>query len=199
MTKTDQVLQIARQKGVVRARDLKEKGLPPRYLSRLVGRGELQREGRGLYRHPEAPLTEHHSLALVAARYPDVVVCLSSALQFHELTTQLPSQVWVAREKGAWTPEASPTTLNVTHMSGASFTEGTETHDVEGIPVQIFNPAKTVVDCFKFRSKVGLSVATEALRDFVRPREGSIRELERYWDTCRVRSVMRPYVESLIR
>lgn len=93
MTKTDQVLQIARQKGVVRARDLKEKGLPPRYLSRLAERGELQREGQGLYRHPEALLTEHHSLALVAARYPDVVVCLSSALQFHELTTQLPSRV----------------------------------------------------------------------------------------------------------
>lgn len=93
MTKTDQVLQIARQKGVVRARDLKEKGLPPRYLSRLAERGELQREGQGLYRHPEALLTEHHSLAPVAARYPDVVVCLSSALQFHELTTQLPSRV----------------------------------------------------------------------------------------------------------
>ena len=84
-------------------------------------------------------------------------------------------------------------------MSGASFTEGTETHEVEGIPVQVFNSAKTVVDCFRFRSKVGLSVATEALRDFVRSQEGSIQKLERYWDTCRVRSVMRPYVESLIR
>jgi predicted transcriptional regulator of viral defense system len=198
MTKTDQVLQLARRKGVVRSRDLREKHLPPRYLSRLAERGELVREGRGLYRHPEAPLTEHHSLALVAARYPSAVVCLLSALQFHELTTQMPHRVWIAREKGEWSPEASPTSLEVLHMSGPSFTQGGETHDVEGIPVQVFNPAKTVADCFKFRGKVGLSVAIEALRDYVRSGAGPIEELYHYAEICRVRSVMRPYVEATV-
>lgn len=198
MTKTEEVLRLARQKGVVQASDLKEKGLPARYLSRLTNRGELQREGRGLYRHPEAPLTEHHSLALVAARYSGVVICLLSALQFHELTTQMPRRVWVAREKGDWDPEASPTKIDVVHMSGLSFTEGVEAHDVEGVPVWVFSPAKTVADCFKFRGKVGLSVAIEALRDYVRSGAGPIEELYHFAEICRVRSVMRPYIEATV-
>jgi predicted transcriptional regulator of viral defense system len=198
MSKIDQVLQLARQKGTVRARDLKERGLPPRYLSRLVKRGELQREGRGLYRHPDAPVSEHHSLVLVAARYSDAVICLLSALQFHELTTQMPRTVWVAREKGDWTPETSPTATEVVHMSGPSFKEGVETHEVEGIPVQVFSPAKTVADCFKFRGTVGLSVAIEALRDYVRSGEEPIEDLYRFAEVCRVRSVMRPYIEATV-
>jgi len=164
MTKTDQVLDMAKRKGVVRARDLKEKGLPSRYLSRLAGRGKLKREGRGLYRHPEAPLTEHHNLVLTAARYPDAIVCLLSALQFHELGTQMPRRVWVARGKGGWSPKASPTSLELAHMSGASFTEGKRAHEVEGVSVHVFSPAKTVADCFNFRGRVGLGVAIEALR-----------------------------------
>jgi predicted transcriptional regulator of viral defense system len=183
---------------VVRARDLKERDLPPRYLSRLADRGELEREGRGLYRHTDAPLTEHHSLALVAARYSGVVVCLLSALQFHELTTQMPREVWIAREKGDWTPEASPTDLEVVHMSGASFTEGIQTHDVEGISANVFSPAKTVADCFKFRGKVGLSVAIEALRDYVRTSAGPIDDLYHFAKICRVETVMRPYIEATV-
>lgn len=198
MTKTDQVLEVAKGKGVVRARDLKEKGLPPRYLSRLAERGELDREGRGLYRHPEAPLTEHHSLALTAARYPDAIICLLSALQFHELGVQMPRRVWIAREKGDWSPEASPTSLEVVHMSGSSFREGRCDHEVEGVSVQVFSPAKTVADCFKFRAKVGLGVAIETLRDYVGSRAGPIEELYRFAEVCRVRSVMRPYIEATV-
>jgi len=198
MTKTDKVLQIARQQGVLRPRDLKEKNLPPRYLSRLAESGHLEREGRGLYRHPEAPLSEHHSLVLVAARYSSAIMCLLSALQFHELTTQMPRRVWIAREKGDWIPEASPTNLEVVHMSGESFTEGVEEHEIEGIAVKVFNPAKTVADCFKFRGKVGLSVAIEALRDYVRSSAGPIDALYRYAEICRVRSVMRPYIEATV-
>lgn len=198
MTKTDQVLQIARQKGVVRARDLEEKGLPSRYLSRLAKRGKLHREGRGLYRHPDAPLSEHHSLALVASRYPNAVVCLLSALQFHELTTQMPRQVWVAREKGDWAPEASPTRLEVVHMSGGSFSEGIQQHHVEGIPIKVFSPAKTVADCFKFRGKVGLSVAIEALRDYVRSSVGPVEDLYHFAKVCRVQTVIRPYIEATV-
>lgn len=198
MTKTDQVLEIARQQGVVRARDLKEKNLSPRYLSRLANQGRLKKEGRGLYRHPDAPISEHHSLALVAARYADVTVCLLSALQFHGLTTQMPRQVWIAREEGSWTPEASPASLEVVRMSEESFTEGTQTHDVEGISIQVFSPAKTVADCFKFRGKVGLSVALESLRDYLRSNAGPVEELYRFAEICRVRSVMRPYIEATV-
>lgn len=198
MTKTDRVLQIARQQGVVRARDLKSEGLPPRYLRRLAERGRLKRVGRGLYRHPDAPVSENHSLALTSARYPDVVVCLLSALQFHELTTQMPRKVWIAREKGDWSPQASPTQLEIVRMSGDSFTEGVQTKEVEGIPVQVFSPAKTVADCFKFRGRVGLSVALEALRGYVRSSAGPIEDLYRHAETCRVETVMRPYLEATV-
>ena len=198
MTKIEKVLHIARQQGVVRPRDLKEKNLPPRYLSRLAENGHLDREGRGLYRHPEAPLSEHHSLVLVAARYSSAIMCLLSALQFHELTTQMPRRVWVAREKGDWTPQASPTSLEVVRMSGDSFTEGVEKHEVEGISVKVFSPAKTVADCFKFRGKVGLSVAMEALRDYVRSSAGPIDALWHYAGICRVQTVIRPYMEALV-
>ncbi|MCS3645446.1 type IV toxin-antitoxin system AbiEi family antitoxin domain-containing protein [Salinibacter ruber] len=198
LSKTEQVLRLAQSRGVLRARDLEERDLPSRYLSRLESRGKLKRVGRGLYRHPEAPVTEHHSLALVAARYPDATVCLLSALRFHELTTQMPRRVWVARSKGQWTPTASPAQLEVIHMSGESYTAGTETHEIEGIPVQIFEPAKTVVDCFKFRSKVGLDVAIEALRDYVRSGAGSMDSLYRYAEVCRVQTVMEPYIEATL-
>lgn len=198
MTKTDQVLDMAKRKGVVRARDLKEKGLPPRYLSRLAEREKLKREGRGLYRHPEAPLIEHHSLVLTAARYPDATVCLLSALQFHEIGTQMPGRVWVARGKGNWSPKASPTSLELTYMSGASFTEGKRAHEVEGNSVHVFSPAKTVADCFNFRGRVGLGVAIEAFRAYVRSKAGPVEELYRFAEVCRVRSVMRPYIESTL-
>lgn len=197
MSQTDDVREFARQRGVVRARNLEERGLSSRYLRRLHERGELERVGRGLYRHPEAPLSEHHSLALVAARYPKAVVCLLSALQVHELTTQWPRRVWIARQSADWTPTASPVNLEVVRMSGPSSTEGIRTIDVEGVPVRVYEPAKTVADCFKFRSKVGLDVAMEALRDYVRTNAGSIDALFHYADICRVRTVMRPYVEAV--
>lgn len=196
-SKTERVLESARQQGVLRARDLAE-DLPARYLRRLAQRGDLERVGRGLYRHPDAPITEHHSLALVGARYPDARICLLSALQFHDLTTQWPRTVWIAREPGDWTPTASPVALDVVRMSGASFTDGVETHEVEGIPVRVFTPAKTVADCFKFRGNVGLDTALEALRSYVRSGVGTVEDLYHYADVCRVQTVMRPYIEATV-
>ena len=198
MTKTRQVLEVAQEKGLIRPRDLKRRGLPPRLLRRLAERGTLERVGRGLYRHPEAPLTEHHSLALVGKRYPGVRICLLSALQFHELTTQWPREVWVALEAGTWKPEASPTKLRVAYMSGPAFAEGTEEHVLEGVAVKVYGPAKTVADCFKFRSRVGLDVALEALRDYLEQRKGPVNDLFRYADICRVQTVMRPYIEAMV-
>lgn len=197
-TKTQQVLDVARSRGVVRAKDLKEEGLPPRYLRRLRDRGELEQVGRGLYRHPEAPLTEHHSLALVAARYPDAVVCLLSALEVHELTTQWARRVWIAVETRDWTPEAPPVELELVRMSGAAWTEGRREIHVEGIPVCVFEPAKTVADCFRFRRKVGLDVALEALKDYVRSGAGPIDDLYHFAEICHVRTVIRPYIEAVV-
>lgn len=196
-TKTKRILDRARQQGVVRACDL-EDDLPARSLRRLAERGDLERVGRGLYRHPDAPVTEHHSLALVGARYPTVRICLLSALQFYDLTTQWPRKVWIARETSAWTPTASPVELEVVRMSGASFTDGTQTYKVEGIPIQVFGPAKTVADCFKFRSKVGKDTAIEALRSYVRSGVGPVEDLYRYAEVCRVRTIMRPFIEATL-
>jgi predicted transcriptional regulator of viral defense system len=196
-TQTQQVLDLAQSYGVIRARDLKERGLSPRYLSRLAERGDLDRVGRGLYRHPDAPLSEHHSLALVAARYPDATACLLSALQVWDLTTQWPRCVWAARETGDWVPEASPAELEVVHMSGPAWTEGKETVSIENVPVSVFGPAKTVADCFRFRGRVGLDVAIEALKDYVRQQAGPIDDLYRFAEVCRVRSVMAPYIEAV--
>lgn len=198
MTKTDEVLAVVRQQGLVRPRDLKRRGLPPRLLRRLAERGAVERVGRGLYRHPEAPATEHHSLALVSKRYPEARICLLSALQFHELTTPLPHEVWVALDAGAWKPEASPVKLRVKRMSGPAYEEGIQEHILEGVPVRVYGPAKTVADCFKFRSQAGLGIALEALRDYLREQKSSVDELFRYADVCRVQSVMRPYAEAMV-
>ena len=198
MTKTDEVLDAAREQGLIRPRDLKRRGLPPRLLRRLAERGAVERVGRGLYRHPEAPLTEHHSLALVSKRYPEARVCLLSALQFHEMTTQWPHAVWVALAGGAWKPETPPTKLQVARMSGPALTEGTEEHILEGVPTKVHGPAKTVADCFKFRSRVGPGVALEALRDYLQEEKGSVDDLFRYADICQVQGVMRPYLEAMM-
>lgn len=198
MTKTDEVLQLAQKQGLVQPGDLHKQDLPPRLLRRLARRGDLERVGRGLYRHPEAPLTEHHSLALVGKRYPEATVCLLSALQFHELTTQWPREVWVALGPDDWMPTASPVNLRLTRMSGPSRTAGSEKHVLEGVSVNVFGPAKTVADCFKFRGKVGLDVAIEALRDYVRQERGGVDDLLRYAEICRVQTVMRPYMEAIL-
>ena len=110
----------------------------------------------------------------------------------------MPRRGWVARGKGDWSPQASPTSLELAHMSGASFTEGKRAHEVEGVSVQVFSPAKTVADCFKFRGRVGLGVAIEALREYVRSEAGPVEDLYRFAEVCRVRSVMRPYIESTV-
>jgi predicted transcriptional regulator of viral defense system len=147
---------------------------------------------------PDAELTEHHSLAEAAKRAPDGVVCLLSALRFHELTTQAPFEVWLAIPAAARTPKSNSLPLRIVRFSGNALTEGVEEHLVEGVPVRVYSPAKTVADCFKFRNKIGLDVALEALRETWRARRATMDELWRYAEVCRVGKVMRPYLESLI-
>jgi len=195
-TKTDRLLSLADEQGILRAREVEEKGISRKYLARLVDRGGLVRIGRGLYRRPDHEVTANHSLAVAAKRVPKGTVCLLSALQFHDLTTQNPLDVWLAIGHKDREPTVDAVSLRVVRMSGDAHTEGIEKHEIEGVSVPIYEPAKTVADCFKYRSRVGLDVALEALRDF-HEQGGSMDALWEYADLCRVQSVMRPYMEAV--
>ena len=197
VNKTEQVLGLARERGLLSAEDLEAENVPRRYLPRLKRRGELERVARGLYALPDREITEHHDLAIAAKRVPEGVICLLSALRFHELTTEAPFEVWMALEEGRWDPKADALPLRTVHMSSESFAAGVEKCLAWKVPAKVYSPAKTVADCFKFRSQVGLEVALEALRDFRRKRAGSMDDLWRFAKICRVQNVMRPYMEAI--
>src|SRR5580658_9589785 len=183
--------------GMVRPRDIEAIGLPREYLVRLHRQGKLNRSGRGIYTVPDASVTERHSYAEVTKRVPEAVICLLSALAFHEITTQSPAAVWVALRKGARTPALTSPTLRIVRLSEPSLSEGIENHKVEGVPVRVYSAAKTVADCFKFRNKIGLDIAIEALKDCLRQKKATINDIYRYAKVCRVSNVIRPYMEAL--
>lgn len=193
------VLDRIRHAGIVRPRDLAAEGISHQYLQSLHRRGLLERIGRGLYTLPAAAehFDEYAMLAEVAKRVPSGIICLLSALRFHDLTTQAPFEVWVAVEHGAYVPRDTALPLRVVYFSGAAFTAGIEEHVVNGVPVRVYSPAKTVADCFKYRNKIGLDVALEALRETWRERRATMDEMWRYAKVCRVANVMRPYLASL--
>jgi predicted transcriptional regulator of viral defense system len=196
-TKTDKVLDLVRKAGVLRPRDLDPYNIPRTYLSRLCAAGKLQRISRGLYVLPGSGATEHHSMAEACKRVPKGVVCLLSALSFHELTTQAPFEVWLAIGEKAWRPRLEYPPLRIVHFSKTALNAGVEEHQIEGVNVHVYSPAKTVADCFKYRNKIGLDVAIEALRECRRARHCTMDDLWHYADICRVRNVMRPYLEAL--
>lgn len=198
MTVAEQITQLARERGVLRSRDLDSLGIPREHLSRMQRRGQLIRMGRGIYILPDADVTPHHGLAEAAKRVPEGVVCLLSALVYHEMTMQVPFQVWLAIGSRAWRPKVDYPPLRIVRFSGAALTAGITTHEIEGVMVPVYTPAKTVADCFKYRNKVGLDVALEALRDCLRQRKATVDELWRYAKICRVQNVMRPYLEAMV-
>jgi predicted transcriptional regulator of viral defense system len=195
--RTQRILEIVEQEGVLRPRDLDAHGIPRIYLSRLCERGLLQRTGRGLYVLPNADVSEHHTLAEACKRVPHGVVCLLSALRFHGLTTQSPHEVWLAIGSKAWRPQVDYPPLRFVRFSARTLEAGVEEHSIEGVLVRVYNPAKTVADCFKYRNKIGLDVAVEALRLCLETRKCSRSDLWRYASTDRVTNVMRPYLEAL--
>jgi len=190
---------VKRQKAlaVLRPRDFVAAGLPRERLYRMVRQGSLVRVGRGLYRHRSARMSVHQSLAEAATLAPNAVICLLTALRFHDLTTQSPSEVWLAVENKAWRPRIDTVAVRLVYMSGDAFTAGVETHRIEGVPVRVYGAAKTVADCFKFRNKIGVDVAVEALRDYIRRNRGGADELWRFAKICRVARVVRPYLEAM--
>lgn len=195
--KAEEILRLARHLGFLRARDLVQRGIPTVYLRRLSQRGLLRQTGRGLYLLPGREPTEHHSLAEACKRIPHGVICLLSALRFHGLGTQAPFEVWLAIGQKARSPKSEGLPIRIVRMSGRGLTAGIEEHKIENVVVRVFSPAKTVADCFKFRNKIGLDVALEALRDYRRKHRGGMDDLWRYAKICRVTAVMRPYLEAL--
>lgn len=198
LTQQARVLALARQRKLLRARDLAAIAVPTAILTRLVRAGLLERTGPGLYTLPGSSMDAHRSLAEAALRMPRGVICLLSALRVHHIGTQAPFEVWLALPPGVTPPIQSGVSIRIVRMSGASLTQGIEKIEIDGVSVPVFSAAKTVADCFKFRNKIGLDVALEALRETWRARKASVDELWRYARTDRVSNVMRPYMEALV-
>jgi predicted transcriptional regulator of viral defense system len=187
----------ARIGGLVRSRDLEAAGTSRVALSRMVQAGQLQQIGRGLYAPAGFEPTEHHGLAAAVARVPGAVVCLLSALQFHGLGTQAPFEVWIAIDRKARKPAGGGPPLRIVRFSGPACREGVDRHHIEGITVPITSAARTIADCFRYRNKIGLDVALEALREYRRSRR-SLDELTRAAVVMRVVNVIRPYLEGML-
>ena len=186
-----------RNKGIFRLTEARALGLHPEQVRRLIRQGRLTRLARGLYTAASAVPTEHHTLAEVAKRVPKGIVCLLTALRFHGIGTQHPREVWLAVDRRAGVPRIDVAPIRVVRLSGAALTAGIDEHDVEGVTVRMTSPARTVVDCFKFRNKIGVDVAVEALRDYRRLRKGTVDDLWRQADQLRMKRVIRPYWDAI--
>jgi predicted transcriptional regulator of viral defense system len=196
--KIEQVITLAGRLGLLRPRDLDVQGIPRQYLRQACVQGLVERIGRGLYRVPGALMTEHESFAEVCKKAPTAVICLLSALRFHDLTTQNPGEVWIAIGEKAHRPRIDTVATRIARFSGPALVEGVENHRIKGVAVRVYGIAKTVADCFKYRNKVGIDVAIEALRDSLSQRKTQVDDLIRYARVCRVERVMTPYLEALL-
>ncbi|MSR61327.1 MAG: transcriptional regulator [Planctomycetes bacterium] len=185
-----------RNRGILRTQEAVRLGIHPRTLQDLHRSGVVERLSRGLYRLAVLPPLAEPDLVTVALRAPRGVICLVSALAFHELTTQIPHEVCLAIARGAEPPRIDHPPVRIFWFSGRAFTAGVETHAVDGVPVRVYSAAKTVADCFKYRNKLGIDTATEALRLYLRKRRRSLDELMQHARVCRVERVMRPYLEA---
>ena len=195
--KIDKVLEYAKQHGVIRVRDIISENIHPEYLRRLYAKGLLMKIGRGTYIPADMDFSEKIGLAQISKRVPHGVICLLSALQFHEIGTQLPHEIWIAIESKAAKPKIEYPPVRVMRFSGKALSEGIEEHTIEGVTTKVYNKAKTIADCFKYRNKIGLDVALEALKDCRRRKLCNNDELWKYAKICRVCNVMRPYLEAL--
>lgn len=166
-------------------------------LARYSKAGKLERIERGIYRLPDAPVTENESLIVANLIIPKGIICLISALRFHDLTTQNPNEVWLAIEPHSHRPKSSTVSLRLVHFSGESLKAGIEIRRIGGEKIKVYSVAKTIADCFKFRNKIGLDVALEALREAREKSLFTMDELWHYAKICRVNNVMRPYLEAL--
>jgi predicted transcriptional regulator of viral defense system len=188
---------VLKARGIVRLAELRTAGVTAATMSRMEKDGEVLRLARGLYQLPDAPLDAHHSLAEAAKRVPKGVVCLVSALAFHQLTDQLPRQVWIAIGQKDWAPKGHGVPVRLVRFTDRLLTEAVEFHTIEGVPVKVFGVAKTVADCFRYRNKIGLSVAIEGLQEALRQRKITPSEMAKQAERGAIATVIRPYLEAL--
>lgn len=184
-------------RGIARLVELRDAGVTAATMSRMERDGEVVRLARGLYQLSDAPLDSHHSLAETAKRVPRGVVCLVSALAFHGLTDQLPRQIWMAIGQKDWAPKPDSTPIRIVRFTERLLNESVETHVIEGVPVKVFGIVKTIADCFRYRNKIGLSVAIEGLQEALRQRKATPGEIARHAEHGGVTTVIRPYLEAL--
>ena len=196
-TQTQRVLDLVRQMGTLRPTNLQDIDIPRVVLTRLTASGQLEKVGRGLYRLPDAPISEQESLVTIAVKVPQAVFCLLTALQIHELTTQLPHQIWIAMPQGSHTPKTDYPPVKMVQFTGEAYSEGIEVIHADRVKLQVYGVAKTIADCFKHRNKIGLDLAIEALKDALAQKKATANDLWRFAKICRVANVMRPYLETL--
>ncbi len=196
-TQRDRILCLLDQGGLLRLADFKARGIHAASVSRLLEQGLITRTSRGLYEKAGADISLWHSLAEMAKRVPKGVICLTSALQFHEITLQNPGSIWMAIGAKDRKPRISGASFRFVRFGEAAMKIGVTTHSVDRVPVPIFDPAKTVVDCFRFRRIVGLDVALESLRMVLRDRKATFDEIAETAKALRIWTVIRPYLESI--
>jgi len=194
---TDQIIALARQKGIIRPRDLVMLGLDHRYLAKLVSEGCIVKSGHGLYHLADYDVTESHGLVEAVSAQAKGVVCLATALNFHGIGTQLPHKVWLSVPYGSWIAVKKSVPMRIIVMRSPGYESGIQIHRLEGVDVPIYNIPKTISDCFKFRNKIGLDVALEALREVLRDRRCTREEIRHFAKINRVEKIMQPYMEAL--
>jgi predicted transcriptional regulator of viral defense system len=196
--KMDKVLKYAKKRGIIRVRDAISQGIHPEYLRRLCEKGLLVKMGRGTYIPADSEMPPDIGLAQAAKRIPHGVICLLSALQFHDIGTQSPFEVWIAIDRKAAKPQIDYPPVRVARFSGHALSEGVEKHLIEGVSVKVYNKAKTIADCFKYRNKIGLDIALEALKDCRQRKLCTNDQLWEYAKLCRVSNIMKPYLEAIL-
>lgn len=196
-TKIQTIERLARKQGSIRARDLKRRGLPSVYLGRLVRQGRLVRRARGIYAPAQQEISDTHDWELACLRVPNGMLCLLSALVYHRIGTQNPAEVWMAIDVKAWHPRAGYPRMRIVRFSGPALSHGVMTVRAGRATLRVYDPAKTVADCFKYRHKIGLEVAVEALREGWRAKKFTLEQLAKAARVCRVRHVIQPYLEML--
>ncbi|MEX2608085.1 MAG: type IV toxin-antitoxin system AbiEi family antitoxin domain-containing protein [Kiritimatiellia bacterium] len=193
---TEKIISLARERGVIRAADVENAGASRTLLSYLAKKGALRRVSRGAYALADY-MPVHEDFLAATTAVPHGIICLLSALQFHEITTQMPMETWIAIKRGTRMPTCRVLDLHVVRLTGPAFSEGVEEHDADGIVIRIYSAAKTVVDCFKFRNKIGIDVAREALRDTLQQKKATRDEIWRLAKCSRMAHIMQPYLEMI--
>jgi len=198
VTQGNRALDLLKTRGMLRLRDFIAEGIEPETLARLVRDAKVIHPARGLYQLPDVPIDAAYMFAEATTLVPKGIICLVSALQFHELTLQMPSSVWMAIERTAWRPTISYPSIRFVRFSGWAMTEGITLYSIQSRKVPITSPARTIADCFRYRNKIGLDIAMEGLREAIRQRKCTPDELWQYGKKARVWTIMSPYVESAV-